>query len=250
MRKILRIFVLLIAISVFCFSAFQIYDIFQSRFTAKSHYNSYQIFVVENTESTEKKTDSSTESGNKNNVININFNKLTKEYPQTVGWLHFENIEISYPVMQSQDNSYYLDHLPDGTENASGSIFADFRNYSLEKDSNYIIYGHNMKNDTMFGLLDKYNSQDFYNENSYFYYLTPKKQYKVNIIAGCMVNSDSEIYRTDLKEDEMVDLVKNLTLSSTFKSKTNYKKGQKIITLSTCAGTSNETRYVLIGVIS
>lgn len=248
-----------IAFSVFCYSGYQVFLIIQSRSIAANHYETYTDFVEEITESTEKSSDKKSDKASdekyvdntvyKDLNISIDFKNLTAKYPDSIGWLYFSNGTISYPVMQSVDNSYYLNRLPDGRENASGSIFADCRNTVPEEDRNTIIYGHNMMNNTMFGGLDRYRSQDYYDHNPVFYYLTPEKTYKADIIAGVTVDYKSDIYRTDLQDDRLYALMKELTAKSTFKAKKEYKKGDRIITLSTCYAT-DQTRYVLIGVIS
>lgn len=244
MKRFIRVFISLVAVAVFVFSAWQIYNILENRHTAKSHYSSYDNFIEKETDTTKNnKTEKENEP-----AFKVNFEKLTAEYPDITGWLYFDNAEISYPVMQGKDNSFYLTHLPDGTENSSGSIFADYRNGNMGEDDNFIIYGHNMKNDTMFGLLDEYGNQQYYEKHPCFYYLTKDKAYKADIIAGCVVSSTSDIYKTNFEEKKLSQIVKELVENSTFKSDVNYKKGDRLITLSTCSATE-ELRYVLVAVI-
>jgi len=258
MSKFLKILVCVVAFTVFCYSGYQIFLIVQSRSIAANHYEGYSDFVEEVTEATKQQnetTDNDSEEKYVDNTvykdcnISIDFKSLKAKYPDAIGWLYFSNGQISYPVMQSVDNSYYLNRLPNGTENASGSIFADCRNTIPEEDKNTIIYGHNMMNNTMFGALDRYRSQDFYDHNPVFYYLTPDKTYKADIIAGVTVNYKSDIYKTDLQDDRLYSLMSDLTSRSSFKAKKKFKEGDRIITLSTCSAT-DETRYVLIGVIA
>ncbi len=112
------------------------------------------------------------------------FEKLTAEYPDTVGWLYCEGTPINYPVVQSKDNLRYLRRLPDGRYNAAGSLFADYRCKEVAASGNYIIYGHNMKNGSMFGTLVRYKSQNYYDEHPTLYYLTPERTFRIELIAG------------------------------------------------------------------
>ena len=83
----------------------------------------------------------------------VDFSLLKQENEDIVGWIYCEGTPISYPVVQSGDNQYYLHRLINGEYNIAGSIFMDYRNNAELEDNNTIIYGHNMKNNTMFGYL-------------------------------------------------------------------------------------------------
>ena len=79
--------------------------------------------------------------------------------PNVIGWIEIPGLSISYPVVQGTDNAYYLHHLFTGEYNSSGSIFADWHNQPDFADPNTIVYGHNMKNGSMFGTLSHYQDQ-------------------------------------------------------------------------------------------
>lgn len=102
----------------------------------------------------EEAVSDSTEHGEE--TLAIDFEQLMAKYPDVVGWLYCEGTPINYPVMQSDDNNYYLRRLPDGNYNILGSLFADYRCGEIGDTNNYIVYGHNMKNGTMFSSLTKY----------------------------------------------------------------------------------------------
>ena len=89
--------------------------------------------------------------------------QFADDYPGTVMWLQITNTSVDYPVMLGADNQFYLNHLPDGSKNALGSLFLDYR---TNEDSNHlIIYGHNGSGGKMFGLLKRYESQDYWGEH-------------------------------------------------------------------------------------
>lgn len=79
-----------------------------------------------------------------------------------LAWLYCPDTVINYPVVQSDDNEYYLRRLMDGSSNTAGTLFADYRCSPDFSDPHTVIYGHNMKNDTMFGILPEYGAQEFY----------------------------------------------------------------------------------------
>ena len=89
------------------------------------------------------------------------------------GWLYCPDTALNYPVVQGKDNIKYLQRDLDGKYLASGTLFVDFENGALGEDTNYIIYGHNMKNGTMFAQLSGYKSQEFYDAHPYAMLLTP-----------------------------------------------------------------------------
>lgn len=87
--------------------------------------------------------------------ISVDFDTLKEANEDVIGWLYCEDTPINYPVLQSDDNSYYLRRLVNGEWNVAGSLFMDYRNNLSNNDWNTVIYGHNMKNDSMFGTLGK-----------------------------------------------------------------------------------------------
>ena len=95
---------------------------------------------------------------------------------EIIGWIYSDGTPINYPIVQTTNNEYYLRRLIDGTYNQAGSIFMDYKNSSDFSDYNTIIYGHNMKNDSMFGTLTSYESQDYYNEHKEMYLYSENKK--------------------------------------------------------------------------
>lgn len=91
--------------------------------------------------------------------LEIDFAGLKAVNPDVIAWIQILALDISYPVVQGKDNAYYLHHLFSGESNINGSIFVDCHNQPDFTDQNTIVYGHNMKNGSMFGTLDKYQDQ-------------------------------------------------------------------------------------------
>ena len=136
--------------------------------------------------------------------------------------------------------------LIDGEYNNCGTIFMDCRNNNDLTDRNTIIYGHNMRNGTMFAPLINYRKQDFYDKHKNIYYCTLEKEYKVELVAGLTVDDDSDIYDLVYLNENKIN---NLKSKSDFKSEVEVTNEDKLITLSTCAYEYQNARYVVIGVL-
>ena len=95
------------------------------------------------------------EDENNEKEYEVDFSKLKEQNSDTVAWIGLESLNIEYPIVQTKDNEYYLEHSFDKSENTAGWIFADYRNKLDGKDKNIVIYGHNRKDGSMFGDLHK-----------------------------------------------------------------------------------------------
>lgn len=180
--------------------------------------------------------------------ISVNFEALLAENSDVVGWLYCEGTPINYPVVQSADNEDYLHRDLNGNYLYSGTPFVDHRCSAVGADRNHIIYGHNMKNDTMFGTLDEYKAQDYYDEHPVLYYLTPERQYKIELFSGLVTKSDSDVYNVQFRDTEAFEtFLQYLKENSTFRSGVSVTGEDHIVTLSTCSYEFNNARYVVFG---
>ena len=170
---------------------------------------------------------------------------------EVVGWIRFDNPDkISYPIVKGTDNDKYLKTTVEGKRNAAGSIFMDANNAADFTHKNTFIYGHNMKNGSMFGQLRKYKSFDFYKENPYFYIYTPDgKEVKYQVYAVCIVEDTSESYNKFYENDDAylkyLQYIKNIA---------RYDTGVKVtaqtqlVSLSTCTNVTETQRLLVHGV--
>ena len=156
-------------------------------------------------------------------MVAVNLEELQEENPDIVGWLYFETEEISYPILYSGDNETYLHTAYNGKSAASGSIFLDGNNAPDFSDNYNIIYGHNMKDLSMFGKLKFYRTkEDYYETHKYFQIITTDRYDRYYIKDYKEVASSDPIY--EMTEDKK-------------------KASSETIVLSTC--TSGENRFVL-----
>lgn len=181
--------------------------------------------------------------------IVVDFEELWKENCDVVGWLYCPDTVINYPIVQGDDNDYYLRRLLDGSDNIAGTLFIDTRNTGDFSDWNTVVYGHNMHNGTMFGTLTEYNSQEYYNAHPVMYLLTPLQNYKIEIIAGYVTSFDSEIYDIKNTIKERDTIVQTALDKKGFTSEVVITDNDRIITLSTCSYEYENARYVLLGVL-
>lgn len=178
------------------------------------------------------------------------FSKLKKINNETVGFLTVKGTNINYPIVQHNDNSYYLKRDIYKKKSSMGWVYLDYRNSKNEFDSNNIIYGHSMLNGTMFGTLKNVLTSNFRknSENMIISYDTPNEQYKFKIFAGYRVEYTTDYLKTDFENKKEFDaFVKLIRGRSTFKTKDKVEYGDKILTLSTCA--SGKKRLVVHAVL-
>lgn len=251
MRRVF-LFVICVALGLaMILSGYLIFNYYLDQLKAESAYDELSEFAMsEEAEATEPilnstadDTTETTEDPETDSLASVAFEKLTAEYPDTVGWLYCEGTPINYPVVQSKDNLRYLRRLPDGRYNAAGSLFADYRCKEVAASGNYIIYGHNMKNGSMFGTLVRYKSQNYYDEHPTLYYLTPERTFRIELIAGFVTSPAGEVYDTQLSAEQ----VRQLCTRSSFKNRTIPQDGDTFIALSTCSYEYEDARYVVIG---
>ena len=173
------------------------------------------------------------------------------QYPETVGWIYFEDGHISYPIMQSSDNEKYKTCGYTGEEAWTGAIFLDCRSSSDFSDSNSIIYGHNMKDGTMFGTLRDYREDPgYYNDHQYFQVITRERTYRYRIFAYMDVPDTYVLY--DYVGDASLEFVKDaepVRIKSYMDSEIPVNETKKVVTLSTCTD-KDQLRFVVLGVMT
>lgn len=249
MRKTVKGFIIVLLVGIMVFSAVMIIKTMREYSEADDIYENLQSEFVE-TKSEEDVNADDTESAIESveaAPISVDFTSLLEQNSDIVGWLYCPDTPINYPVVQGKDNSQYLRADLNGKYLVSGTIFADYRNGAIGEDANYIVYGHNMKNGTMFGSLVKYKEQSYYDEHPVLYYLTPDDDYKIELYAGLVVKRDSVIYSPNPTESKFDEFIAYAKEHSTFRSDVEFTENDTLITLSTCSYEYNNARYVLIG---
>lgn len=174
-----------------------------------------------------------------------NNNKIAEQIKSTV--IVEEENGDEYPVVKGTNNSFYLNHSFDKSNNSAGWIFADYRNKFDNTDKNIVIYGHNMRDGSMFGsMLNILNAKWYENEentNITLYTENEKCMYKVFSIYK--IENEDYYIKTEFKNDnEFEDFIKTLKKRSIKDFNVDVSKDDNILTLSTCAN-NNKYRVVL-----
>lgn len=196
-------------------------------------------------------TEDSKSKDKKDKVFTVDWEKL--KGTDCVAWVRFKNPkQISYPVMQGENNSYYLHHLYNGKYNFAGSIFLNSGNDGYFRDENSIIYGHNMSNRSMFGNLRKFKDQSFVDENQYFYiYLPDGTRHTYQIFSVVNAKDGSSDYSYGFKDlEEYQDYQKRLKSKSIVDTAAKIDANKRMVSLSTCAsiGSAKGKRVMVTGI--
>ena len=177
----------------------------------------------------------------------VAFEELQKISKDVVAWIYIPGTEIDYVIAQTDNNSYYLDSQLNGGYSAGGTLFMDYHNAPDLSDFNTIIYGHHMKNGTMFGSLKNYKEQEYYESHPVVYLYTPKQNYRVELIAAYTTDPEDSIYTIPGTKEERDKIVANAIEKSDFTSDVSVEDGDRLVTLSTCAYDFKDARYVVLG---
>lgn len=181
--------------------------------------------------------------------ISVDFEALRAENPDIIAWLYLEDTVLNYPILwRMDDNAYYLTHLASQEVNEYGSIFADGRSSFPFHDWNTLVYGHNMKDDTMFGIMDLYRTQDFYDEHKTMYLLTPEENFRVDVCCCFAVSVDSAIFEFPCTEKSIESTIRDITTRSDIRCDVTPSPDDRLISFSTCWD-PDDYRLVVVGVL-
>jgi sortase B len=179
-------------------------------------------------------------------LANMDFGALQEVNSDILGWILIPNTVVSYPVMQTDDNSYYLKHTWRKTGSVVGGIFLEEQSSADLSDFNTVIYGHNMNNGSMFGSLKKYKSKSYWAAHPNVYLTTGNGSRTYRIFAAYEVSTQGTTYQigfpSDASKQSFLDFCAGQSVISTDVTPTIY---DQIITLSTCTGRGHATRWVV-----
>lgn len=254
---VLRWCILAVGVVLIVGSAVYLGEILLEYYKGDSEYNALKKQVFAQTgedaqEENEKETSGQQEGGQQEDqglgadavAVCRAVERLAQENEDVVGWLAFDNVDISYPIMQGEDNDEYLHHTYSGEYNSAGSIFMEALNRPDFQDSHTIIYGHNMKNGSMFGKLKKYKTEDFYDMNQYFTIYTADRVMRYQIFAYYDISQYGDVYDIYFEDaKELGQMISNMQKRSYISTKIPVGTGDKIITLSTCS--TEDNRFVV-----
>lgn len=172
--------------------------------------------------------------------IPIDFAALQAKNPDIYAWIQIAGTKVDYPIVQSNtDNNYYLNHTIDGVEGYPGSIYTESLNKKDFRDGNTVIYGHNMKNGTMFASLHKYVDPTYMKEHPEIVIYTPEHKYTYQVFAAVTYDDRHILSSFDFSDSvqfqKFLDSINSVRNMSTYRNQdVTVTTEDKIITLSTC----------------
>lgn len=183
---------------------------------------------------------------NKEGGYNINFKELKNINNEVIGWLKVNGTNIEYVVVKATNNSYYLDHNFEKKSNSAGWIFADYKNKFDGTDKNIIIYGHNRKDNSMFGSLKNILTEEWYTneDNLTIDFITESKHHRYQVFSVYKIENEDYYIDTEFGNKEFDSFVNTLKKRSIKDFNVDISSEDSILTLSTCAN-NNKYRVVL-----
>ena len=182
------------------------------------------------------------------------YETLYQKNKKLIGWLKIDDTNIDYPVMQTDNNEYYLDHNYNQEYDKNGSIFLDYNCSVYPRSTNMIVYGHHMKSGNMFGNLQKYAKESYYKKHSMITFDTiyEKAQYEVMYVFRSQVYNDNDIvfkyyqFIEANSETEFDSYMQEMSKLSLYDTGVTAQYGDSLLTLSTCDSSQTDGRFVVV----
>jgi len=184
-------------------------------------------------------------------LLEIDLAALRAVNEDVIGWIRIPDTKIDYPLLQWTDNDFYLKHTWKQVSNGSGSIFMECQNSPDFSDFNTIIYGHNMRNKSMFGSLRDYRSPQHVEKHPYVYIVNDRGILRYDIFAMHRAGVDTIMYGLKIdSEQKKTEFLRYAKDYSQIETDITPTFEDKILTLSTCSGAGYGTRWIVQGVLN
>ena len=182
------------------------------------------------------------------------YKKIHQKNQKLIGWVKIDDTIIDYPVMQTVNNEYYLDHNFNQEEDRNGCIFMDYQCDVIKGCDNMILYGHHMKSGKMFGTLNKYSEESYYEEHPIIQFDTiyEKGKYQVMYVFRSKVYSEEDVtfkyyqFINAASEMEFNSYLNEMAALSLYDTGVVASYGDKLLTLSTCDYQEKKGRFVVV----
>lgn len=206
-------YVLLVVLSVvFLAAGGYLFRIWEDYHVANAGYQKLHKFIIEDHSGDKEDTEDSDSEEVEETVPRIDFDGLRGINGDIVAWIQIPGIGVDYPVVQGRDNEHYLHYTFDGKANKAGSIFLDYRNRADFTDSKMILYGHNMKDGSMFSNLKKYWDVNFRKEQGKVLIYLPDRVLECEIVECRQVSVRDVIY--EIMQEEKSEVTEQIILST------------------------------------
>ena len=252
---------MLLALAIFLFAIFQVFLYLKEYKNSEEEYDQIRSSFTAVRDPSGDTLDGNTGSRGENGEtavfedaeppLSVDWDGLKKENPDIVGWLYVDGQpSISYPIVQGRSNSEYL-HMTYLRESLyAGSIFLNSTNAADFSDASSFVYGHNMRNGSMFGMLKFMMDQEAYEANPYFWVLTPEGDYRYHIFAALTTEDETEAFTVYHESgSDFAAWAKQMREQSVLDTDVPVKEGDRVVVLSTCKGAGTNMRNIVLGVL-
>lgn len=227
----LIIIILLVIISI---SGFQLYKSLAKYYKARTQYNN-----------TARVAGSTKTSGIYTGELD--WDSLMAQNSDVRAWVYLDGTIINYPIVRGSDNSFYLTHMFNKAYSGAGTFFMDANAPDNFETFNTVVYGHHMRDGSMLALIEKYYSQEFYEEHKQLELITPNAKYHLKVIGFELVYSTSDAYNYNFSNDKEKQALLDFTAkNNVINTSDQATVKDKLVTFSTCAYEANGDRYVLV----
>ncbi len=243
---------LLLCLAVAGFSGWKLYGYYRGYRAGEEEYRELTKYVKETNEGTAKDPEEK-----ENCPVRVDFSSLRAINEDIAGWICIPDTSINYPVVQGEDNTFYLHHTFEKKNNFSGAIFLDAICSTDFSSDNSIIYGHNLKTGAMFGELKKLYDRTYYADADYrkhpkIWIVTPEaaREYEIFAAREISVQKDTEVYMVDFARESDYGLwLEEQKAASQYETDVPVSFAQPTVTLSTCTSDSEDGRFVVQAVL-
>lgn len=230
------------AVSAAALIAGGIYFLFYDDLAQKISYEKLKPFMPDITVLNVSPTEQIEEDEKKE--LNEQVQELNQSYDDSIGWIYIPDTNINYPIMQAEDNEYYLHRSYDGNYLYSGSVFLDWRcNSDFSGDVN-MLYGHNMQNGSMFADVVNFINKDYFDSHKYGWLTTEDSVYRIEFFSVSQPQSYSGVYNVQRAGDMWL---KKLESYSLIYRNSTVNEDDSMISLSTCTNSEGNSRTILTG---
>lgn len=246
-KKALFIIVELLCAVVFIYAAAQLLSIYRDYRQASEDYSALSATVVTEIPLNQNKTEEADSAQDEVTEFHVDLEAVKAKNADTVGWIILPDSKINYPIVKSKDNEDYLRTTFEGKPATAGTLFTDMNCNADFSDQNTIIYGHNMRNGSMFRALNDLTNKAFFESHQTFWISTGGELEKYQIISCYETTTDNESsWQISFKSDEVYEeWLKNVAARCTYKCMP-YDTEKNTITLSTCRGKSGGTGRFIV----
>lgn len=252
-RRRKLIVVLASGIAVVCFGYFGLYY-FQSTRTSMSYDSLTQLKGSQALAGAERNDFSLHKTSTQLPDVLDDYKTLYEKNKKLIGWLKIDDTIIDYPVMQTSDNKYYLEHNFNQEYDKNGSLFLDCSCSVYPRSTNLIIYGHHMKSGQMFGQLQKYAKESYYEKHTTIQFDTiyEKGTYEIMYVFRSQVyNEDDLVFKyyqfiNANSETEFDSYMEEMAALSLYDTGVTASYGDSLLTLSTCDNSQKDGRFVVV----